>query len=98
MAVAPIVNTKTNKPIKDASKTYYFLINNVVALGDRLKVTPIGYEVLEDKESVKEVISKYLPLHENDELCIYTCDERYIKHWTYNEQPTIEDVLEKTIF
>lgn len=98
MAVAPIINTKTNKPIIDPTKTYYFLINDVKMIDGRLSVTPIGYEVLEDKESVEEIISKYLPLHENEELCIYTCDERYIKHWKYEENPTIEDVLEKTTF
>lgn len=91
--IAQILNTKTGLPIVDQSKTVYFLINKVEEQEDRLKVTEIGYEVLEDIESVKEIISKYLPLKEQEELCIYTVDEKYIKHWTYDEKPSIEDVV-----
>lgn len=91
--IAQILNTKTGLPIIDQSKTVYFLINKVEEIGDRLKVTEIGYEVLEDVESIKELIPKYLPLKEKEELCIYTVDEKYIKHWTYDENPSIEDVV-----
>lgn len=91
--IAQILNTKTGLPIIDQSKTCYFLINKVEEQDDRLKVTEIGYEVLEDIDSVKEIISKYLPLKDNEELCIYTMDEKYIKHWTSNENPSIEDIV-----
>lgn len=91
--IAQILNTKTGLPIVDQSKTVYFLINKVEESDDRLKVTEIGYEVLEDMDSVKEIIPKYLPLKDKEELCIYTVDERYIKHWACNENPTIEDIV-----
>ena len=33
--VAQIINTKTNKPIIDQTKAYYFLINNVQMINGR---------------------------------------------------------------
>lgn len=91
--VAQIINTKTNKPIIDQTKAYYFLINNVQMINGRLNATLLGTEVLEDVDLIKELIPKYLPLKENEELCIYTCDERYIHHFKYDHNPTIDDVV-----
>lgn len=91
--VAQIINTKTNKPIIDQTKAYYFLINNVQMINGRLNATLLGTEVLEDVDSIKEIIPKYLPLKENEELCIYTCDERHIHHFKYDDHPTIDDVV-----
>lgn len=91
--VAQILNTKTNKPIVDQTKAIYFLINNVQIINGRLQATLLGNEVLEDIESIKEIIPKYLPLKENEEICFYTCDERYIHHFKYEDNPTIEDII-----
>lgn len=59
----------------------------------RLNAKLLGTEVLEDLDSIKEIIPKYLPLKEDEELCIYTCDERYIHHFKFEDHPSIEDVL-----
>ena len=64
--VAQIINTKTNKPIIDQTKAYYFLINNVQMINGRLNATLLGTEVLEDVDSIKELIPKYLPLKYDD--------------------------------
>jgi|GEM_PF-2411634 hypothetical protein len=90
---AQIINTKTNKPIADQTKAYYFLINDVKMIDGRLNAKLLGTEVLEDLDSIKEIIPKYLPLKEDEELCIYTCDERYIHHFKFEDHPSIEDVL-----
>ena len=62
-------------------------------INGRLNATLLGTEVLEDVDSIKELIPKYLPLKENEELCIYTCDERYIHLFKYDDHPTFDDVV-----
>ncbi len=88
-------NTFTNKEIEIPSKAYYFLKNKVVSkLDGTLEVLLLAKDVLETKDEIREVISKYLPLDVDQELAVFTVDERYIIHYNgMTDNPTIEDIL-----